>query len=217
MNEESAKAVQEVAKTGHKALEVAEKSGGWFAQFFEGGMRHLGAAFEDSMQGFRIRNRAKVLEKTHTELSRHGLLDNYRTLENRIAGPLIEAISLEDDETLQDVWARFIRNSSDPEKPKANRTLIEVIKNLEPVDWPLIERLFSAGEKALNWSDLASTEAEIIEAMDRLAAIGLFHFEDDNTHYLTLNLSGKQILTIKVSIGAYEKQRTFDNLREAVS
>lgn len=205
------KSTEELAKFGSRSLETAEKAGGWVDQVFGEGFRELGNAFAESMVGFRFRNRLRVIEKTQKAVDSAGLTGQTRPLSDRLAGPVLDAISDESDETLQDVWASYISSCVNPVKPDADRLMIDLIRRLEPVDWPILKNLFLAEEGgACNADFFGSTDASLMVSMDRFAALGLFTAADPRPF-----ITHGDIFATKVDVagGAYFALRLFYRLK----
>ena len=211
------KAIEELAKLGRKGLETGEKAGGWLDTVFGGGFRELGQAFEDSMAGLRIRNRQRVIEKTRVTIESSGLTGSARALDPRIALPLWDAIAEETDESIQDVWAVYIRNAVDPSKPKPDRILIDVIRRLDPSDWPVLNALFSSAPGWVDNTLLGDKTVEVDEALDRLASVGLFDFEDDRSLVVIDELFPLNMIGVRSSGGAFFETKLFAKLKLAIA
>lgn len=211
------KATEELAKLGQKSLETADKAGGWVDRVFGGGFIQLGAAFEDSMAGFRIRNRAKVLEKTKQSIEKSGLSGRLRSLDPRIAVPIIDAISDESDDTLQGVWSSFILGAVDPERPDPDRILIGVIKGLEPFDWQVLQAVFRKSHGKMSNVDFGVDTKDLVASLDRLTHLGLFSIDDSGVVYWVSSRSdvGKRKLTIMVDDIEYTSTRLLKRLAQA--
>ncbi|MEH3125578.1 hypothetical protein [Agrobacterium cavarae] len=203
------KAAEELAKLGQKSLETAEKAGGWLDQTFGEGFRNLGGAFEDSMAGFRVRNRTRVLAKTQKAIQAAGLSGNTRPLDPRISIPLLGAISDESDENLQDVWATYIKNAVDPTKPNPDRIIIDVVRRLEPSDWSAIKCLAEGSGGVKTPADLGLSDDECENVMDRLAVIGLFHYDDPRSAVLVGGDDYAGALKVKIGDGSYYETKLF--------
>ena len=215
---EEAKAVQEVAKLGQQSLETLDKAGSWTTSVFGEGIDNLAGAWADSTAGFRLRNRIRVFEKTQKAIDASSLSGRMRLLPDRIAFPLLDAISYESDETLQDVWASYIRNAADPEKPPADRLLIDIIRRLEPADWYVLKSLFEAGPVVLQVEDLGPDRPALIMTLDRLAALGLLAIDDTKMVFMIAEgPSDLPRLKVKGDEETYEATRLLWTLRLATS
>ena len=190
LSDEEAKAVQEASKLGQKTIRVVEKGCGYLAKTFGEAIEQFAGAMADSAQGYRQRNVASVEAKTNAHLARLGVEDHFKLIDQRNAVPLIEAIAIEPDENIQEIWARYVANCLDPKRPTitVNRPLITVIKNLEPGDLPVIRRLFAEnlGEPIrdpirLEAGDFSLSDDTLADCVSRLGACGLFTLENDGS------------------------------------
>lgn len=203
---EEAKALEEALKLGQRSLETLEKGGGWLDGVLGDGLRELGGVFTDNMAAHRYLNRLNVLKKTQKKIEARGLQGQVRQLSGRVALPLLEAISDESDETLQDVWANYIRNAVDPAKPAPDRLLIDVIKRLEPADWPVLKKLFSSNPVLLSPAEFHLPDDELSTVLDRLVALGLLEFDDDRSVYVVVG-SPANMLTVACGGAKYYENR----------
>lgn len=193
------KAVEELAKLGNRSLDTIDKAGSWLDGIFGEGFREIGNAFADSMASFRIRNRLQVLEKTQKAIDQAGLSGRTRPLPDRLTGPVLDAIADESDGTLQDVWAAYVAFSVDPKNPSPDKLLIDVIRRLEPADWPILRRIFKSQPKRLLPIEFGVDPADLENSMDRLTAIGLFEYDDPRSTFIVAG--GHFAETVSVGIG----------------
>jgi hypothetical protein len=111
--EETAKAVQEVAKTTGKAIDAGSGLVAWFGGIIEGTVEEAVGILEDRLKWIRWQRRLDLLRRAREELERRGLERATRPVPLKIALPLIESGSLEDDEDLRQRWARLLANAAD--------------------------------------------------------------------------------------------------------
>jgi hypothetical protein len=131
MSDETAKAVQEVAKASVKFAEVTEKVGGFVAKVIGPASNQVGGILEDWTRYYRYKNLLKIADKVEAIHARRKIEGKTISIPPRIAIPMLESAALEDDETLQEVWARLIANSTDPNfKESAHPGFIEIIRQL---------------------------------------------------------------------------------------
>jgi len=211
------KATEELAKLGQKSLDTVDRLGGWTDSVFGKGLRHLGSAFEDSMAGFRLRNRIKVIEKTRAAIDQSGLAGKTRPLDPRISMPIMDAISDESDETLQDVWAAYIKNAVDPKKANPDRILIEVVRRLEPGDWPILKKTFPKAVGRMTSEDFGLSDTELVQALDRMETLQLFDYDDPTIHYLVMGKGDEKRLMISVGDADYYATRLLRRLAIATT
>ena len=64
----------------------------------------------------------------------------------KYAIPMIENLSLEDDESVQDLWAGLIANATDPDKRfQIKKVYIDILSSLEPLDAMILKFLSKQG------------------------------------------------------------------------
>ncbi|WP_455269841.1 Abi-alpha family protein [Rhizobium herbae] len=211
------KAKEELAKLGQKALETTEKAGGWVDHVFGEGFRHVGASFAHSMAGFRVRNRLRVLKKTQNAIDASGMSGDTRPLDPRVGVPLLEAIADESNETLQDVWAAYIRNAVDPKMPHPDRLLIDVIRRFEPGDWSIIKKLCTSPLEETNSEKLEVQSDDLEHTMDRLAALGLFAYDDPKSAFIVAGGHFQEALKVRIGEAVYYENKLFRRLVSATS
>jgi hypothetical protein len=206
ISDEEAKAAQELAKLGQKSVDVVSGAGGFLARIFGPAIAQLSEALADKAAAYRVVNRAKVVGKTREQLKKLGVTD-FKAIDPRNGLPLLEAISDEPDDTLQDVWAAYIANALDPARPEItpNRQLINIIRQLEPEDLGILSG-FSSQELAESRTDplrkivvtSGDGEAALNRSLSRLTALGLFSFKNGPGHLL---LEGSAMQPCRVLIG----------------
>lgn len=207
------RAAEELAKLGNRSLETIEKAGAWVDGIFGEGFREVGHAFADSMAGFRMRNRLRVLEKTQKAIDQAGLAGKTRPLSDRLTGPVLDAIADESDETLQDVWASYLAFSVNPKNPSADKLLIDLIRRLEPADWPVLKVIFKSAPKQLSPSDFGSGERDLEICMDRLSAIGLFGYDDPRSAFIVGGGHMTGAVSVKVGDASYYEAKLLQRLK----
>lgn len=182
-------AIEELAKLGQKGIDSGEKAARYLTKYFDAGFAALGGAFGDSAQGFRVRNWIRVMQKTDAMLKAAGIEENFQRIQERNAIPLIEAVSLESDESLQDLWASYLRRALDPASPPGtlNRQFINIIRNLEPSDRDVLDALLGLDLDTPSilprWIEMGTLskrpEHEVLETLYRFDANSLLTLDND--------------------------------------
>lgn len=140
---ESAKAVQEVAKATGKALDGLQSSGKFFDRVFGGLVEDGVGIVADKVKYFRFDRAVKLAEKAEATLERRGLTEDTRSVPPKIALPLIENATLEDDEELHTLWANLLANAMDPNfEIKVNRIHVSLMQELEVIDVRILHAAF---------------------------------------------------------------------------
>lgn len=151
MNNEQAKAIQEVAKATSKAIEVSERLGRFLHKIVGTSLEELGGTFSDWTKYYRYKNLLKLQEKVDSLHSQRGIQGNTVQIMPRHAIPLLQGASEEDDESLQNMWANLIANSTDPVKRlKLKKVFIDILKSLEPLDARVLTHL--SAHSIVPWS-----------------------------------------------------------------
>lgn len=149
---ESAIATQEVAKTTGKAIEASEKFGGFMAKYFSGTLEQGIGIFEDKLKYMRWERQLRLMDKVNEVLKNRGIQEPFKPIPLKLAIPLFEAASLEDDDYLQNLWSNLLVNASDSQSTfELQRSYIEILGQLTPLEAKILEKLYSLSyEEALH-------------------------------------------------------------------
>jgi hypothetical protein len=144
VKKEKAKAIQEAAKFGSKCLESGEKLGSFLSKVFGTLLSDVvGIVGGDWLHHIRIRNAAKLAQRTEEILSERGILDNTEPMSPSVALPLLHAAQDETRDLLREMWARLLANGMDPKRSQSvRRSIIATIKKLDPLDALVLQRAF---------------------------------------------------------------------------
>lgn len=143
---ESAKATQEVAKTGGKAIDITRELGGFLSRMFGDVPTDLvGLAGGDWLHIKRQERLLVLAQKTNQQLKERGI-ENSVKVPLSFGVPLLEKASLEEDDGLMNMWANLLAMAMDPgSENKPHRAFVQILANLEPVDAKLLEFLSRQG------------------------------------------------------------------------
>ncbi len=140
--EETAKAAAEIAKTADTALELAGKAGSFVAKVFGDTAAQLGGMATDQVKMWRYQRLLSIQDKVNEIHRRRGIEGKTIPVLYKIGLPMLEAASLEDEETLQSMWARLIANAMDPAYSETiHPAYAEVLKQLSADEALIIETL----------------------------------------------------------------------------
>ncbi|QQR36648.1 DUF4393 domain-containing protein [Devosia oryziradicis] len=135
LDEAKAAATTQIAKTAEKGLDLLSGAGKFFDQVLGEGLRHVGGSFTDWAAVFRYENAFKLADKIEAIHAARGITSAKRSIEPRLAIPLIQASTMESDEELQTLWAGMIANATDPNlTTNARRDFVTLLSALEPID-----------------------------------------------------------------------------------
>ncbi len=139
---ETAKAVQEVAKTGRALIEPGTDLAKYVARVLGTVPEDVvGFLIADPLHELREHNLFSILRAAFEKLRARGV----ETAEPIRPGPgkeAFEAASLETNKTLQDMWAELLANAMDPNNNNTLRQIfIETLKKLDPLDALVFQQL----------------------------------------------------------------------------
>lgn len=141
---ETAKAVQEVAKTTGKAIAAGEKFGGFISRYVAGSIEQGMGIFEDKLKYMRWDRQVRLMQRAEQLLKEIGLSQPTKAIPLKLAIPLFEAASLEDDDTLQDIWARLLVNAANAESHiNLQRAYIEILEQITPQEASILLQIYS--------------------------------------------------------------------------
>jgi hypothetical protein len=141
--EEIAKAVQKASDFGIKAIETGEKVGGFLAQVFKEPITEVAGMLTDRLKFARLKRLVEMQSQVNEILSARKISDT-RSVPPKLALPLLEEASLEDDTSLQNLWSHLLANAMDPGFSGDLRTgFIEMIKGLTAEDAQVLEFFYT--------------------------------------------------------------------------
>ena len=142
--EDESKAIQAIAKTTEKGIEAATKVGGFLAKFISGPLEQGIGIFEDKLRYLRWERRERLMKRAEDFLKDQGLGQPTRPVPLKLAIPLIQEGSLEEDNDLQDLWAKLLVNAGDARNNFQIRSaFISVLKDLDSLDAIILHKIYS--------------------------------------------------------------------------
>jgi Abortive infection alpha len=225
--EESAKAAQEVAKTVGKGLDLSRDLGRFFTRIFGGALDQVGGMIEDSLR-FRRGVRLLRLEKRYEEIREElGIRSEPTPIEMNIGIPLLEAASLQENDEIQDLYARLLVNATDPSaRVKAQRGFVTILQDLGPLEVLLLDRIYSAaGGPSFGTADLPNAllrpedvgrrvpTDEVALALWNLARLGCIEPAGSSVAVVTLTGLGRALVEActRIELRAVAEEQTADS------
>ena len=148
MDEESAKAVQEVAKTTGKVVDLVHDTGGFLAPHVDGILAQVAGMFTDHLKYLRGVRLVRLSQRFQQELLGHGGVAAVRKLPLNFAIDALEQGAMEQDDDLQDIWARLLANAVDAtSEVQPRRAYISIIKDLSPLDALILEKIYAVDQE----------------------------------------------------------------------
>lgn len=167
--EEVARATAEASKFGTKALETTEKLAGFVAKVFKEPIRDAVGIIGDRLKFMRWERQVRLADRVNEILSQRRVIET-KAVPPKLALPILENASLEDNNELQDLWARLLANSMDPSFTEEVRfAFIEIIKSLNPLDVKVLQAFYnSLSKQSIDWDSItnySSKKQQICESL----------------------------------------------------
>jgi hypothetical protein len=137
------KAIEESAKTIGKGIELASRVGGFIAPLIQGSLEQGIGIFEDKLKYLRWERQLRLMNRSYEFMKDSGFSGVTRPLPLKFAVPLLQGASLEDDDYLQDLWAKLLVNAVNDERIELKRIYIDILERLSPLEGRIIEKVYS--------------------------------------------------------------------------
>jgi hypothetical protein len=156
MSDEDAKAVQAASKAWEETLKALEGLGILSSRFLGPTPEFLAIGMGARAQLWAYKQILTVADMVHQIRNERQLAGKTVPLAARVSLPLIEAISSEDDPTLQGMWANLIANGTDPAKRLGvERVYISILRDMSGPDALIFQHLGKQGWKVVPDSPVA--------------------------------------------------------------
>jgi hypothetical protein len=140
--EETAKAVQEVAKTTNNALDKGAALSQFIGKIVGPAIEDLGTIAKQYTEYWKLRNALSLNEKFERVLASRGN-PSLSSLPLRTGLPLLDAAVLEDAESIQTMWANLLASAMSEERVSTvTKSYVEVLKQLDVEDVELIGAIY---------------------------------------------------------------------------
>ena len=135
-----AKARQAVAETTGKAIDLIASAAPFLGRVLGTPVESAVGIVSDRLQYYRLEKFLDLMETAEASLKRRGITD-LRSIPAKIALPLLEAATVEEDDDLHAIWARLLANALDPSKPAPKKMYVDLVSLLEPIDAKIFQFL----------------------------------------------------------------------------
>jgi hypothetical protein len=143
-SDETSKAIQEVAKATTKAIGAAEKFGSFISHFIAGPLEQGVGIFEDKLRYMRWERQLRLIARASELERQYGTNKPFHPLPMKVAIPLLEAASLEDDDYLQDLWARLLVGAAtNSAKGNLTRAHISILEQLSADEVRILHKIYA--------------------------------------------------------------------------
>ena len=141
---DEARAVEEIARTAGKGIDAARELGSFIAQFIRGPLEQASGMVEDRLKYMRWERQQRMIQRSKEFLKQLGLDAPTRAVPMKIALPILQAASMEDDDSLQDIWVRLLVNAGDAGREvEITRMHISILEDLSSLDVRILNTIYS--------------------------------------------------------------------------
>ncbi|HHT9113732.1 MAG: DUF4393 domain-containing protein [Planctomycetes bacterium] len=146
--EEESRAIREVAKTAGKGIDAVREFGSFISQFIKGPIEQGMGIFEDKLKYMRWERQIRLMQRVNELLNERNLREPSRAVPMKIAIPLFQSGSLEEDDLLQDIWAKLLVNAADANFGKEiMRSYITILENITSFEAVILEKIYLVSEQ----------------------------------------------------------------------
>lgn len=139
--EEESKAIQEVAKATGKGIDAVREAGGFIARYIAGPLEEGVGIFSDRLKYVR---QVRLMQRADQFLREAGLEAPSRAVPLKIAIPLLQAATIEDDDSLQDLFAALLVNAANAASGvEVHRSFIEILGQITPLEARILNVIYA--------------------------------------------------------------------------
>ncbi|WMJ24332.1 Abi-alpha family protein [Paludicola sp. MB14-C6] len=140
---EDSKAIEETAKAIGKGIDVADKVGTFIAPLIKGSLEQGIGIFEDKLKYARWERQVRLMCRATEFMKKCGITEVINPIPLKFAVPLLQGASLEDDDELQDLWAKLLVNAISNKGIELRRVYIDILERLSPLEAKIIDKIYS--------------------------------------------------------------------------
>ncbi|BCS86828.1 Abi-alpha family protein [Pseudodesulfovibrio sediminis] len=156
---EALETVKSVSETTSKALDVTEKFGGFIAQYVGGSLEQAMGIFEDKLKYLRWERQLRLIARVEELAKDHAVEISKRPIPLKMAIPLFEAASLEEEDYLQDLWAKLLLNASNAQsKVNLHRSYINILEQITSLEAKILKTIYDLEFSVSDGVDIATSK-----------------------------------------------------------
>jgi len=145
--EENAEAVKEIAKTTGQAIKTIDRLGQFFSKVMGESIDATCGMLADTLKYKRWERQIKLVEKAEHLIKTKKLTNIAIPISPKLALPIFQNASLEDDDMLHDLYAKLLVTAIDPEIQTRRTAFAEIIRQLEPLDVRILQSMYAVYEE----------------------------------------------------------------------
>jgi hypothetical protein len=129
---------KDILKIGADA--AVKPIGALLEKLFGGAVEEIGGMWQDTLKARRHLRRMKLYEKLRRKLEDASI--DPKEVPEKIWVPVLQAVSLEDDEGMQERWAALLANAANPEDTHVSESFPRILASLTPRQALILDRFF---------------------------------------------------------------------------
>ncbi len=142
---EALKVAKEIAKVTGQGLEIVKDSGAFVSRFIGGSLEQGFGIIEDKLKYLRWERQVRLMGRAKAFMAERGSWMRFRPVPLNVAIPIFEAASLEENDDLQDLWARLLVNAADAESGiEVKRGLVSILQDFSQMEARLLQAIYDA-------------------------------------------------------------------------
>ncbi|WP_332611686.1 Abi-alpha family protein [Achromobacter sp. ESBL13] len=142
--QEVAKATKAIADASGKLIEASRDAGGFIARFIAGPLEQGVGIFEDKLKYMRWDRQVRLMKRAQEVIAQCGFGDPTRPVPMKVAIPLFQGASLEEDDALQDRWVNLLVNAGYSESGlDVRRAYVEILGQLDGLEAQILDRIYA--------------------------------------------------------------------------
>ena len=189
--EETAKAAQEIARTTSDIVGASEKFGSFIAKHINSSLESAMGIFEDKLKYMRWERQQRLISRATEFLAKENLNGPTKALPLKLAVPLLEGASLEEDDELQDIWAKVLINATTEDSGiSITRNFIDVLERFTPTSARLFFNIYSTQITDSEFEEIDYPDKGSVLPEERSEAICMSPIEEVQLGYAELDRLG---------------------------
>ena len=137
-----------IVKATGQAMEVVQKVSKCVSLFIDGPLEQGIGIVNDRFKYMRWERQVRLVDRAHHFMAERGSRMRLRAVPLNVAIPIFEAASLEEDDDLQDLWARLLVNAADAESGvEVKRGLASILQDFSHMEVRLLQKIHDAPPK----------------------------------------------------------------------
>ena len=150
-SDEDSKAVRAVAEAAGKVVDAAREFGGFIGKYVGGPLEQGIGIFEDKLWYMRWERQQRLMAKAKQFLAANEMSGPTRRISMKVAIPLLQGASLEEDDELQDRWAKLLVNAADEDSGiDVSRIYITILERITRFEAQVLDKIYSVPKEKAN-------------------------------------------------------------------